>query len=106
MLFVSSERAAHLLFVVAAIGWSFFPLGGSHLLSPALSSSPLPLVIFTRLEQMQMLYGKSGFQIYAIIACVIVMWMQKEYDRVVILEEQTLQPIPFKVKRLQMYRYV
>ena len=55
---------------------------------------------------MQMLYGKSGFQIYAIIACVIVMWMQKEYDRVVILEEQTLQPIPFQVKRLQMYRYV
>ena len=33
MLFVSSERAAHLLFVVAAIGWSFFPLGSSHLLS-------------------------------------------------------------------------
>jgi hypothetical protein len=53
-----------------------------------------------------MLYGMTGFQVYAILAAVIVMWMQKEYDRVVLKEEQTVQPISLSEKRAQMYRYI
>ena len=52
----------------------------------------------------QQLYGESGFQLYAIFAAVVIMHMQKEYDRVVLKEEQTLQPVTFGEKRMQMYR--
>ena len=54
----------------------------------------------------QALYGKTGFQVYAIFAAAVAMYTQAQYNAVVVKEEQTLQAITPREKREQMYRYV